>query len=193
MRLKTETITIILVISWLLLMIWCFWWFYLRWQNSMDAFLRDELFSTTALVIKDKNTNVTTTLYHFYDQSCPCTKFNTEHVQNVIDKYDNQGVNFIVVVPNTESLFNAQVVFPRADHVVSRPDFKPPASPSALIISTNSTAEYIGPWSPTAVCSSHKEDYVSQVLDELLQGNHFNQSHNLARGCLCPWPERISI
>ena len=177
-----------LVALWLVLVAWAFWWFQLRFYSSMDQYLKDELFSADSLQLAYQPHGSDITIYHFFDSSCPCSRFNTEHVQEVMLNYEHRAVKFVVVVPHESALTEAKSAFPNADFQVSPARSKPPASPAALIYSKDAQAEYIGPWSPGAVCNSRSDDYVTQVVDELLLNKTINQTQYLARGCLCPWP-----
>lgn len=184
---KSQILAFALVTVWLILVAWAFWWFQLRFYSSMDQYIQDEFFSADSLQLSHKPNSQAITIYHFFDSSCPCTRFNTEHVQEVMQKYRNKSIEFVVVVPNEYALDEAKETFPNASFQVSQARNNPPASPAALIYSKDK-AEYIGPWSPGAVCNSASEDYVSSVVNELLLDKTIDQTRYLARGCLCPWP-----
>jgi len=191
MRLNKQAIAYVLLPLWLAAVVFAFWWYKLRLISDLSQYQVDELFSAEHMVLAESDTPSDITIYHFFDKSCPCSKFNTEHVQDVNQKYKDKGVALIVVVPAQQDLMEAKLNFPDAKHIVANDTIQPPASPS-LLITSQGKPEYIGPWSPGAICNGAEEDFASQVVDTLLTGSNYGFIRNYAKGCMCPWPKQIS-
>ncbi|MGB0732355.1 MAG: DUF6436 domain-containing protein [Pontibacterium sp.] len=181
---------LIIFAMWILAVCVAFWWFQVRWISSLDDYTSDAWFDAETLQIPAVTQQIgKITLYHFYDETCPCTKFNTQHVIDVEAKYRSKNVELIVLVPSKEAIEDARETFPNAvDVLTTTSQFAPPASPAVLVTSAEAKPEYIGPWSPGAVCNGKDEDFVSAVVDELILGKKYEFIRNYAQGCLCPWP-----
>ncbi|PSL16201.1 hypothetical protein CLV44_102124 [Marinobacterium halophilum] len=186
-------LSLALVIIWMIAMGFAFWWFQLRWYQPLEDLTGDALFDSTRLQASQTRPDAALEIVHFYDGNCPCTRFNTPHVQALSQQYRSDDVRLRVLVPSADQLDKVRQLFPHAEHAVATPQNAPPASPSALVISRELGAQYLGPWSPGAVCNARSGDYVAQVLDQLLTGKRHEQTFQLARGCLCPWPNRLSL
>lgn len=182
-----------LVITWAAAMSFAFWWFQFRWYQPPDPLTGDALFDASQIRLSRVPSWADLEVIHFYDNTCPCARFNTPHVQDLAKRYRAQNVRFRILVPDASQLDDAGQTFPFAEHAVAAPDSRPPASPSALVLSRESGPQYLGPWSPGAACNARSGDYVAQVLDQLLAGKQHNLTFQMARGCLCPWPNRYSL
>lgn len=182
----------LLVVTWALAMGFAFWWFQLRWYQPLEDLTGDALFSAEQLTLSQTTPDTPIEVIHFYDANCPCTRFNTPHVQELITRYQGEGLRFRVLVPESAQLSGARQKFPGIPVSVATQDNQPVASPAALVRTQQLGAQYLGPWSPGAVCSTRSGDYVAQVLDQLLGGEQRNQTFQIARGCLCPWAGQSS-
>ncbi len=186
------------VLATLLVMIWAcamaaaFWWFQLRWYQPLESLTGDALFNAEQLDISRHEPDTPIEVIHFFDSNCPCTRFNTPHVQDLIEQYQKQSIRFRILVPDASQLTEARQLFPQVRIDVAARQDRPPASPAALVLSSQHGAEYMGPWSPGAVCNSRSGDYVAQVLDQLVEGKRRNQTFQLSSGCLCPWSNNSS-
>jgi hypothetical protein len=183
----------LLVATWLLGVVFAFWWFELRWYQQVTFEYHDAVFDSRTMMpdatmgasIKP---DAVAKVIHYFDPECPCTRFNTEHVLELMERYQASGVKFEVRVPNTAGLEKALKIFSAPVQIVEYAA-APVASPAALVLDSAGLVHYIGPYSPGAVCSTRSGDFVSIVLDDLLEGRPALQDVNLARGCFCSWPE----
>lgn len=185
-------IATLLVLVWACAMAAAFWWFQLRWYQPLESLTGDALFNAEQLSVSQRTPDVPIEVIHFFDSRCPCTRFNTPHVQDLMAQYQEQSIRFRILVPDASQLKEAQSLFPQVPVEVASAQDRPPASPAALVLSERHGAEYMGPWSPGAVCNSRSGDYVSQVLDQIVEGKRRNQTFQLASGCLCPWTDNSS-
>jgi hypothetical protein len=180
-----------LVISWLLIMAFAFWWFELRWYQQVDFQYSDALFDSSQMLdeqIAGNSDQSAAIVVHYYDPKCPCTRFNNEHVLELITTYQAKGVHFMVKVPDEAAKRSAQGVFGDVEVQVISASSAPSASPAALVVDAQGLPVYVGPYSPGAVCTSKSGDFVGLALDDMLSGKDFKQTVNLANGCFCQWP-----
>ena len=177
------------VLCWLIIIGLTFWWFEFKINRQVDstqeAVFDSRIYSHNALSRGVKSDG--TTVIHYFDISCPCTRFNTPHVRDLIERYSAQGVNFLIRAADVPSLRQANRLFGDQTVRLARENEAPAASPSAIVI-TGGEVNYIGPYSPEAVCSTAAGDFVGLVLDDLLANKPFKQPTNLAMGCFCEWP-----
>ncbi|MBV0934500.1 DUF6436 domain-containing protein [Marinobacterium weihaiense] len=185
--------SLVLVVAWSLAMACAFWWFQLRWYQPLEHLTGDALFDSSRLQLSRSRPDQPLEIVHFYDGNCPCTRFNTPHVQSLAQQYETHDVQLRVLVPHPRQLDEVRQLFPGAVHEVATAANAPVASPSALVRSQALGTQYHGPWSPGAVCAARSGDYVAQVLDRLLAGKRQDQTFQVARGCLCPWPDSLSL
>ncbi len=180
-----------LVFIWLLMIAFAFWWFELRWYRQVDFQYSDALFDSRTLLndqslLQGKDHRAT--VVHYFDPACPCTRFNTAHVQELMATYLPKGVAFVIKVPNEAARQLAHQTFKQVPIDVVAAKNAPVASPAALVLNPLGQPEYVGPYSPGAVCTSKTGDFVGLALDDVIQGKGFKQTINLANGCFCQWP-----
>ncbi|GAA0792182.1 hypothetical protein SAMN04487964_11248 [Marinobacterium sediminicola] len=184
---SSRALSVVLVCIWAACMAVAFWWFQLRWYQPLEAHTGDTLFDAGQLALTLQTPAAPIEVIHFFDNTCPCTRFNTPHVRQLMSRYATSEVHFRILVPDNSQQTDARAQFPGAEVRVASAANYPPASPAALIMTSQHGAQYLGPWSPGAVCSTKSGDYVAQVLDQLLTGEQRQQTFQVARGCLCRW------
>jgi len=182
------------LIMWLAVVVWLgiiavtFWWFEFRVNRQID-FTQEHVFdsrklSDDLLLMKQGSTGIT--VIHYFDDACPCTKFNSSHVLDLMNRYEQKDVYFLILAADMSSKIKAEKIFNRPVTIAESSEV-PVASPSAVVIN-NGEVSYIGPYSPGAVCSTAAGDFVGLVLNDLLAKQPFKQAVNLASGCFCDWP-----
>jgi hypothetical protein len=132
------------------------------------------------------------TVYHFWDPDCPCTRFNTPHVRELVEQYSASGVEFVVVpAPGVrydtaaiETRFGAGV---RALDASLITQVAVPSSPAAVLVSSDRDIAYFGPYSSGAFCGGENGRYVEDALERSLAGNPAAPLDVFAAGCYCDW------
>ena len=117
-------------------------------------------------------------LVHFWDPACPCNVGNQQHLSELVELYEPQGVEFYAVqkpgshgqLPGTLNTLKPISVLPGSEQI--------PASPAVA---------YFGPYSEGLTCNS-SNSFIEPILQALNQGREVNATHTLAVGCYCPWP-----
>jgi hypothetical protein len=153
-----------------------------------SVLMSDSIFTTETLSAKKQPvTKPKATVLHYYNPDCPCTRYNTWHVKDLIKEFTKQGVRFEIRVPHESQVKDAELMFNRPAKVAEKGSV-PIASPSALVLDAKMNPQYIGPYSPAATCNLSKDDFVGNVLNDLLAGEVYPRTRNLALGCICDWP-----
>ncbi len=200
-------VAVLLVGMWFAFVCIAFWWFesrllqpFMYGENSKAVFfdgerLMQQLGSTYMDSVQHTEEKSIATVLHFWDPDCPCNSKNDTHVNNIIETYGNEGVQFIIVTPDADSLDQAR---DRFSHV-SVTDFmsteaqgvSPPSSPAAVVINAFGDTSYFGPYSIGAQCLSENGAFVENILDSLLQHKQRTQVNTAAVGCFCDWSARV--
>lgn len=184
--------------AWLLGVVGVFWYL-TSLKNQEENHLQDRLYDASVLMSdsiftqetvsakKQPVTDPKATVLHYYNPDCPCTRYNTWHVKDLIKEFTKQGVRFEIRVPDESLIKEAELMFNRPAKVAEA-GATPIASPSSLVLDANMNPQYIGPYSPAATCNLSKDDFVGNVLNDLLAGEVYPRTRNLALGCICDWP-----
>lgn len=200
------------MLIWLLGTAYAFWWFQfkdLRPFSSaatnkniffdgekMRGHLNKALSGSQDSGRKDDKGSV---VVHFWDPTCPCSRFNEQHVKQLMAEYRKRGIRFIVVA-RTESFTDkkalqqkARAVFGEVDVVWSQDlglNQSIPSSPAAIILDSQQQLAYFGPYSEGAVCSAGSGRFVERILDNVLIGKNPQYINTLAYGCFCDWQKQ---
>lgn len=128
---------------------------------------------------------------HYWDDSCPCSRFNIAHLQSIIEKFAPAGVHFYLkpvrVSKNTNlTIASLTMAAPESVHQVNQAfsNWIPPAVPSVVVLDHNGRLAYFGPYSLDAVCGKN-QSFLDQVLAKLLAGKAVHQIITNAFGCFC--------
>ncbi len=189
-----------LVIAWLAAMAAAFWWFQF---SNVQAFAGD---NKTLVMFRGEEVanhiarfpaeDRRATVFHFWDEGCGCERFNREHVRQLMARYADQGVKFVVVVREPALIDEASKIFrsPALLDVELRDQWpegaQPPSSPAVLIADENNELAYFGPYSIGAVCTAGQGNFVEKALDKLLDGSNPKMINTMAVGCFCPWRQQ---
>jgi len=199
-------VAVVLVVSWLVGMVFAFWWFQYRYVQPFvskhtvffdSSVLRSQL---AALVTQMPQSAGVATVVHFYNPGCACNRFNEAHVRELITRYGAKGVRFVIAV-EADSIAHRGQVLAQAKKVFDLPsvigfrlagEMRPPSSPAVAVLDARGQLAYFGPYSIGAVCSASNGAFVETALDKLIKGNNPAQVNTLAVGCFCPWPSVVT-
>jgi len=180
--------TYALVPVWLIGMVIAFWFFQGKTQRVYLAVNQPE----TPLRVKTNRVTVA----HLWDADCICSRFNAGHVQELIRKYQKQGVEF-VIVPRVPAGKDAQSVIAEVHRRFGNIRVEPgwyrklvaymPETPSAAVFDQTGQASYTGPYSASLYCSASSDGFVEKVLDKMLSGKQESGFITpIVSGCFCP-------
>jgi len=204
----------LLVFSWLTATVCAFWWFEVRNLQRFDRATSGQtvffdsteimrelhgLLSSGAALTGNLNQPVATVL-HFWDPSCPCSRFNEAHVRELMTSYRRHGVQFTVVARAGTGLSEDEIArrasstfghsVPLLQQSSASPAKVPPSSPATAIFDAGGQLAYFGPYSSGAMCLSGNGAFAEKVLDSLMLGDNPQQLNTLAFGCFCSWTNR---
>jgi len=211
-RQNRTTLAAALVLVWLIGTAFGFWWFQFKDLRpfavntaNKNIFFDGEKMRNHLNRALEKNKDrgrpddKVTTVVHFWDPACDCSRFNEKHVRDLMAEYRKQGIRFVVVAraesfANREALSQkARAVFGDVD-VIWNQDLRLnksiPSSPAAIILDGQQQLAYFGPYSEGAVCSAGSGRFVERILDGVLAGKNPQFINTLAYGCFCDWQKQ---
>ncbi|MFP4503533.1 MAG: DUF6436 domain-containing protein [Cyclobacteriaceae bacterium] len=134
-------------------------------------------------------------LLHFFNPDCPCSKFNLQHFESLLSRY-NEEVDFYVVVQTDKSNYKADAALKASqavilnDHDGSIADrcgvF---ATPQAVILDAEGRIIYRGNYNKARYCTSKDSWFAQQVLDARLGRSEetlLEASATIPYGCNLP-------
>ncbi|MGF1643622.1 MAG: DUF6436 domain-containing protein [Thiotrichales bacterium] len=202
----------VLVVAWLVATGYAFWYFQLQYVRPFDVesratqshwFEADALAASILEQIEFTNRTdrgrALATVINLWDPGCACSRFSAAHVRDLIERFSDQGVRFVVVAPSPldeRAIAKARATF-GSDAMIGHFGGTEwaravPASPAAIVLDEQHHIRYFGPYSNDAFCSSEGGAFVEVTLDHLLGHSVRDPAVNvLASGCFCDWkPER---
>lgn len=175
----------LLILLWAVAMLYAYWWYEARYLRSFSD--QTALFYGEALRLPDELAGPgPIRLVHFWDPACPCNIGNQQHLADLIERFDPQGVAFYSVqkpgskgqLPSTlDALQPLDTMFGSGQL---------PASPAVAVWDRSGQLAYFGPYSEGATCTS-SNSFIEPILDALIAGRPVNASNTLAVGCFCDW------
>lgn len=135
-------------------------------------------------------------LFHFFNPSCPCSKFNVPHFRSLVRKYGEDISFSVVVMHNKENYTEAELrdLFELEDIPVYFDKAIADAcgvysTPQAALIDGNGSLFYRGNYNKSRYCTDRGTFYAQMAIDSLLSGNQ-NSITDLAAltsyGCSLP-------
>ena len=131
---------------------------------------------------------------HFFNPSCPCSRFNIPHFKSLVAQYGS-SMSFAIVVQSYKkySVEEIQQKFGLDIPVLSDTSIAAAcgvySTPQAVIIDTSRHLFYRGNYNKTRYCADKKTEYARIAIDELLRGNmhaSFDPLATKAFGCQLP-------
>ncbi|MEH0157451.1 hypothetical protein V6R21_25320 [Limibacter armeniacum] len=144
-------------------------------------------FSHTALA------SISTPLFiHYFNDECPCSRFNLKHFRSIYNKHKND-LNFVVVVEDGKDPTTIAEAFPEGIHIITdTPDAKIAlvcgiyATPQAVIIDQQHQLYYKGNFNKARYCTQPTSNYAQQAVEDFIGGKpapFFGWSAVQAYGC----------
>jgi len=110
---------------------------------------------------------------HFYNPDCPCSRFNTRHLQSLIGTY-RDSISIVVVVPSEEDIEKAQSEFGSALQILvdeSQAIAKSCgvySTPQAVIVDNNQNLFYRGNYNRSRYCTARASNFAELSLIALI-------------------------
>ena len=134
------------------------------------------------------------TFLHFFNPSCPCSRFNIPHFKSLVKGYSDK-INFAIVVMNNNKYsikeieekfkLNIPVLF---DSTIAN-SCGVYSTPQAVLIDDTHRLFYRGNYNRTRYCSDKKTEYARIAITALLEHDEnifFDQNALTAYGCQLP-------
>lgn len=130
---------------------------------------------------------------HFFNPSCPCSRFNFRHFKWLASTYGQQ-VNFAIVLMSSSKYTEKEVQerfgtdLPVYFDTTLAKSCGVYSTPQAVIIDQDNKLYYRGNYNSSRYCTDKKTEYARIALDSLLnnQNTHFDQQALTAYGCQLP-------
>lgn len=134
--------------------------------------------------------------FHFFNPSCPCSKFNVPHFRSLVRKYGNDISFSVVVMHNKENytesdlrdLFELDDIPVYFDKAIAD-SCGVYSTPQAALIDAHGNLFYRGNYNKSRYCTDKGTFYAQMAIDSLLSGNR-NSITDLAAitsyGCSLP-------
>lgn len=130
---------------------------------------------------------------HFFNPSCPCSRFNMPHFKSLVEEYGN-AVNFAVVVMSDKSYSEKEI---QTKYDLSIPVYFDSAlaagcgvysTPQAVIVNTDQQLHYRGNYNKNRYCTDKKTNYAQIALEALINNQPmvFDAFATKAYGCQLP-------
>ncbi len=132
---------------------------------------------------------------HFFNPSCPCSRFNIQHFKSLVQLYGKE-VNFIVVAMAGDKDMTAEKIqdtYGLAIPVVLDSTIAANcgvySTPQAAIINTDGKLYYHGNYNKTRYCTDKRTNYAQIALEAMLKNSSlpgFDAAAGIAYGCTLP-------
>ncbi len=128
---------------------------------------------------------------HFYNPECPCSKFNTDHFNTLLQAYQNR-IEFYVVIPTAAHYESTLRKFgKRATIVVDNEELLANAlgvyaTPQAVLVDTKGSLYYRGNYNRSRYCTDPATNFAQMAIEALLAGQaapRFTTLATTAYGC----------
>lgn len=200
--------TIFLVLIWMAVVVSGFWWFQFKdlrefgSETEVVFFEGHKFDGQLAALVKTVGSNTDrVTLVHFWDPDCSCNRFNEPHVKELIEKYAQQNIQFVIVARTSQPALKNKVLararqtfsHPAVVQVISEQDVEfaaMPSTPSVAVLNEQNKLMYFGPYSVGAVCNVKNGAFVEKTLEQMSKGQDKKQLNVLATGCFCSWGDK---
>lgn len=123
--------------------------------------------------------------FHFFQPSCPCSRFNLKHYESLHRKYKADFNFYCVVPPNAEMDWVEDLV--DIDVKIIRDENKKLAeacgvysTPQAALINVSGELYYRGNYNKGRYCTSKNTNYAEMALEALKQGRQLPEMGHFA-------------
>jgi hypothetical protein len=115
---------------------------------------------------------------HFFNPSCPCSRFNIPHFRSLVKKYGHE-VDFAIVVMSEKNDPTAEDI--REKFELELPVFFDRAiadscgvysTPQAVLVDAHHQLYYRGNYNKSRFCEDKNTNYAQMALDSLLANSH---------------------
>jgi len=111
---------------------------------------------------------------HFFNPTCPCSRFNIPHFRSLVRQYEDK-IQFVVVVMSKDSSYSAGDIQNKFGlNIPILFDKSLAAScgvystPQAVLITPEHTLYYRGNYNKSRYCTDKKSNYAQNAIDSLL-------------------------
>ncbi|MNK05589.1 Thiol-disulfide oxidoreductase ResA [compost metagenome] len=117
------------------------------------------------------------TFIHFFNPSCPCSRFNVPHVRSLIKAYGNK-ISFAIVVISNDKEYTTQDIQEKFDTDI--PIFFDSdlakkcgvySTPQAVIINQNQQLYYRGNYNKSRYCTNKRTNYAQLAIESMLKND----------------------
>ncbi len=131
---------------------------------------------------------------HFYNPDCPCSRFNANHVQQLIHDHGD-SINFFIIVPHTADIKKAKDKF--GDHLSYLADDEGKitsacgvySTSQAVIVGKEGRLFFRGNYNRSRYCTSQASNYAELALLSFINGRQlplFGALTTTPYGCELP-------
>jgi thiol-disulfide isomerase/thioredoxin len=132
---------------------------------------------------------------HFFNPSCPCSRFNVPQIESLVKKYGDK-ISFAIVVISNDTSYTEEDIQDKFDLTIPILFDKSIATscgvfstPQAVILDKNHNLYYRGNYNKNRYCTDTKSNFAQMALDSLLNNNQkpsFDSLALKAYGCSLP-------
>lgn len=135
-------------------------------------------------------------LLHFFSPSCPCSRFNLRHFNELYRTYGDK-VDFFAVTPDVQDLEKAKSYLPDGIRIIQDTDERLAkacgvySTPQAALLNTDNTLYFRGNYNRSRYCTDKATNYVEIALQHLTQGKPlpaFDSLATVSYGCAIELP-----
>jgi hypothetical protein len=120
-------------------------------------------------------------LLHFYNSSCPCSKFNSEHVKYLSSKYGKEILFFVVTENEMEKAkeeFDFTVIYDKDGTLADACGVY--ATPQAVLLDEKNKIYYRGNYNKERYCTNKNSNFAEIAIINLLEGSRNKKESALA-------------
>jgi hypothetical protein len=127
---------------------------------------------------------------HFFNPTCPCSRFNLDHFLDITKRYENQ-VDFYMVIPSKDYFqelsekYNKIKILIDEDKTIAK-TCGVYSTPQAVILEGNDKLYYRGNYNKSRYCTEPNSNFAQIALDALVDGKKapaFGELSTTSYGC----------
>jgi hypothetical protein len=128
---------------------------------------------------------------HFYNPDCPCSRFNANHVKQLIHNHGDR-IRFVIIVPSTNDIQMAKTKFGESlTYIVDKDKVIAVAcgiysTPQAVILTQDNVLYFRGNYNKSRYCTSQASNYAELALLSFIHNAQppvFDVAASLSYGC----------